>query len=140
MALTTSEMEEKVLAVEAKLNKIYKQPDGLTGLLPAAIIKISELFKAILALKPVIVRGYDSSASKDSYHYWGCAIDVTCADYTELRKAAGLLGFTWTDAKCIHPGHLELTNKLTIGNFQTFRVNGELKMVEESILSLGKVA
>ena len=126
-------MEEKVLAVEAKLDKIYKQPDGLTGLLPAAITKIAELFKAIAILNPVIARGYDSYAPKDSFHYWGCAIDITCSDYVELRKAAGLLGFTSGDSQCVHPGHLEFTEGLEIKDFQSFRVSGDLKIQEKSI-------
>jgi hypothetical protein len=131
MALTTAEMETKILTIESRLNQIYKQPDGLIGLLPAVIVKIAELFKAIQILKPIIVRGYDSYAPKDSYHYWGCVVDIECTDYVQLRKAAKLIGFTWTDVKCPHSGHLEFTNELTIKDFQTFRVNGDLKLVEE---------
>lgn len=134
MALTTAEIENKVATLEARLDKIYKQPDGLTGLLPAVITKIAELFKTIAILDPVITRGYDSYAPKDSFHYWGCAGDITCSDYVELRKAAGLLGFTSADPQCAHPGHLEFTNKLTMKDFETYRVNGELRLVDENEL------
>ena len=133
MPLTIDEIDQRMQTIETRMDQVDRRPAELTGMLPFVIRKIVQLGKDLQAqgVKFSLVRGYDAESSKDGFHYWGCGVDIECTDYVQLRKAAKSIGFTWTDVKCSHSGHLEFTNELTIKDFQTFRVNGDLKLVEE---------
>ena len=103
--------------------------EKFTGMLPAAIKKFEELLTAAAALSPAIVRGYDVTAGKDSFFYWGAACRITVApdDMDDLRAAAEALGITWlTD-----DGDMAYTNGLTIDDFKTYWVNGDLELIPE---------
>lgn len=100
-----------------------------TGMLPAAITKFEELLAAAAALAPIVVKGYDVAAGKDSYFYWGAACRITVApdDMPALKATAEGLGVTWlTD-----DGDMAYTNGLTIDEFKTYQVNGNLELMPE---------
>jgi len=99
----------------------------LTGMLPATIRKIEELLDVSIPLNPQVVKGYDSTAGKDSYYYWGAACRIQCADMAALKASAEALGFLWLS----DDGDMAYTNGLTIEDFQTFRVNGNLELTPE---------
>ena len=99
-----------------------------TGMLPGAIQKFEELLAAVDGLNPVIVKGYDVTQGKDSFFYWGAACQITVApdDMDELQAEAEALGITWLGA-----GMMAFTNGLTIEDFKTYRVNGDLELTPE---------
>ena len=98
-----------------------------TGMLPGAIEKFEELLTAVAELNPVVLSGYDASAEKDSFAYWGCGCRIQANDMEALRTEAEALGITWlSDA-----GDMAYTNGLTIDEFKTFRVNGSLELTPE---------
>ena len=67
------------------------------GMLSAAISKFEELLDAAKDLSPIIIKGYDSAAGKDSYFYWGCACQITCSDMGALKVFAESLDILWAD-------------------------------------------
>lgn len=99
----------------------------LTGMLPAVIKKTEELLAAAATLSPQVVKGYDSTAAKDSFAYWGAACRIQCVDMKTLKEAAENLGFSWLS----DDGDLAYTNGLSIDDFQTYRVNGDLELTPE---------
>ena len=100
-----------------------------TGMLPGAIQKFEELLAAVDGLNPVIVKGYDVTQGKDSFFYWGVACRITVApdDQDELQAEAEALGITWLSDN----GDMAYTNGLTIEDFKTYRVNGDLELTPE---------
>ena len=96
-----------------------------TGMLPAAISKFEELITNINNLNPKIIKGYDSSTGQDSYFYWGCACQITCDDMEELKNQAENLDILWA---IDNSGSIAYTNNLTIDDFKTYRVNGNLEL------------
>ncbi len=97
-----------------------------TGMLPAAITKFEDLLTDAAGLNPVVAKGYDAAAGKDSFFYWGCACRITADDMTALKAKAQALGITWlTDA-----GDMAYTNGLDIDDFKTYRVNGSLELTQ----------
>lgn len=98
-----------------------------TGMLPGAIEKFEELLGKVADLEPKILAGYDTSAGKDSFFYWGVACRIQCADMEALKaEAVGLLMFWLSD-----DGDLAYTDCLSIDDFQTYRVNGNLELMPE---------
>jgi len=100
-----------------------------TGMLPGAIAKFEELLAdpAVAALGPVVSKGYDVSAGKDSFFYWGAACRITADDMEALEDAAASLAITWLSSD----GDMAYTNGLTIDDFKTYRVNGNLELTPE---------
>lgn len=100
-----------------------------TGMLPGAIAKFEELLavEAVAAAAPVIAKGYDVTAGKDSLFYWGAACRITCNDMAALEKEAEVLGITWLS----NDGDMAYKNGLTIDDFNTYRVNGNLELTPE---------
>jgi len=99
-----------------------------TGMLPAAIDKFESLLTQATAkeLNPVVTKGYDSTAAKNSYFYWGCACSIQCDDALQLEIDAENLGI-----KCLGDGDFAYTNGLDIDDFKTYRVNGNLELMPE---------
>jgi len=97
-------------------------------MLPASINKFEELLTQAGAKKinPVVTRGYDVTAGKDSYFYWGCACNIQCDDELQLEIDAENLGID-----CLGNGDFAFTNGLDIDDFQTYRVNGNLELMPE---------
>ena len=102
-----------------------------TGMLPGAIQKFEELLTAVAELNPVVAKGYDVTQGKDSFFYWGAASRITVApdDQDELQAEAEALGITWLSGD----GDMAFTNGLTIEDFKTYRVNGNLELTEEEL-------
>ena len=100
-----------------------------TGMLPGAIQKFEELLTAVAELNPVVAKGYDVTQGKDSFFYWGVACRITVApdDMDELKAEAEGLGITWLSDN----GDMAYTNGLTIEDFKTYRVNGDLELTPE---------
>jgi hypothetical protein len=98
-----------------------------TGMLPAAIEKFEELLEKVADLEPAIHKGYDASADKNSFFHWGVACRIQCEDMEALKAEAETLGITWLS----DDGDVAYTNGLTIADFQTFRVNGNLELMPE---------
>lgn len=99
----------------------------LTGMLPAVITAIEALLSDMEALNPQVVKGYDASAGVDNYFYWGVACRIQCSDMSVLRKAAESAGFLWLSDE----GDLAYARGLSIEDFQTYRVNGNLELTPE---------
>jgi len=99
----------------------------LTGMLPGTIVRIEELLEKTADLNPKVVRGYDSLAGKDSYFYWGVACRIQCADMAALKTNAEDMGFLWLS----NDGDLAYIKGLTIDEFKTYRVNGDLELTPE---------
>jgi hypothetical protein len=98
-----------------------------TGMLPAAITQFEDLLTDVTELNPVVAKGYDADAGKDSFFYWGCACRITADDMVALKAKAESLDITWlTDA-----GDMAYTNGLDIDDFKTYRVNGNLELTKE---------
>lgn len=95
------------------------------GMLPGAIVKFESLMLSVSGLNPVIAKGYDCSAGRDSFFAWGCAAQITCDNMTTLRSEAEAIGITWLDDN----GSMTYTNGLDIEDFQTYRVNGNLELM-----------
>lgn len=100
-----------------------------TGMLHGAIQKFEEMLAAVAELNPVVAKGYDVTQGKDSYFYWGVACRITVApdDMDELKTEAEALGITWLS----DTGDMAYTNGLTIDDFKTYRVNGDLELTPE---------
>jgi len=98
------------------------------GMLPAAINKFEELLLLVADLNPQIIKGYDSTAGKDSYFYWGCACQITCSNMSSLKDFAESLDILWADDDS---GEMAFTNGLDITDFKTYRVNGNLELTPE---------
>ena len=99
-----------------------------TGMLPAAIDKFESLLTQATAkeLNPVITKGYDVTQGKDSYFYWGCACSIQCDDALQLEIDAENLGI-----ECLGNSSYAYTNGLDIDDFKTYRVNGNLELMQE---------
>lgn len=95
------------------------------GMLPAAIDKFESLLTAVPTAN--VVSGYNSSAGKDSFFYWGCAARITDSNMTTLRSEAENLGITWLS----DDGDMAYVNNLSIADFKTYRVNGNLELIPE---------
>lgn len=113
-----------------------------TGMLPGAIEKYEELLAIpeVAALDPVVVKGYDASAGKNSFFYWGAACRISCSDMAQLKNITSLglggtlpapvaksLGIVWLS----DDGDMAYTGGLSIDDFKTFRVNGNLELMPE---------
>jgi hypothetical protein len=92
-------------------------------------LKFEALLAEVAALNPVIVKGYDVTQGKDSFYYWGVACQITVApdDMDELQSEAEALGITWLSDN----GDMAFTNGLTIEDFKTYRVNGDVELTPE---------
>ena len=100
---------------------------AFTGMLPAAIERFEALLTAVAALAPVIISGYNVAAENDSFAHWGAACRIQCADMAALKTAAEELGIVWLS----DDGDMAYTARLTIDDFRTFRVNGNLELMPE---------
>lgn len=99
----------------------------LTGMLPAVIKKVEELLVKVAALAPSVINGYQAAAGRDSFYSGGAACRIQCADMASLKTEAVKLGFIWlTD-----DGDIAYTGGLTIDDFKTCRVNGDLNLTEK---------
>jgi hypothetical protein len=100
-----------------------------TGMLADAIQKFEELLVVAAELNPVVVKGYDVMQGKDSFFYWGAACRITVApdDMDELKVGAEGRGIMWLSDN----GDMAYTNGLTIDDFKTYRVNGDLELTPE---------
>lgn len=102
-----------------------------TGMLPAAIGKFQKLLATASNLSPVVEKGYDSDAGQDSFFAWGCACRIAANDMVALETKAEAIGIAWLS----DDGDMAYTNGLTINDFKTFRVNGNLELtLEEEVL------
>lgn len=97
-----------------------------TGMLPGAIAKFEALLESAADLNPKVEKGYDSTTGQDSYFYWGAACRITCNDMAQLEAKAESLGITY-----LLDGDMAYTNGLTIDDFKTYRVNGNLELTPE---------
>lgn len=96
-----------------------------TGMLPAAIEKFEQLLSSFAGA--AVKKGYDSAAGPGSFFYWGCAVRMEAGDMEALKSAAQDAGIVWlSDA-----GDMAYTNGLTINDFKTYRVNGNLELMPE---------
>jgi len=102
-----------------------------TGMLMSAIEKFEELLTETSKLSPVVTKGYDCDAGRDSFLAWGCACRITASDMAALKMKAEALGITW-----LSDGYMAYTAGLTIENFKTFRVNGNLVLMPEKEVKL----
>lgn len=98
-----------------------------TGMLPGAIVKFEELLNAAADLNPQVVKGYDAASGKESFYYWGVACRIQCDDPDALRAECERLGFLWLS----DDGDIAYTGGLSIDDFQTYRVNGNLEWMPE---------
>jgi hypothetical protein len=96
-------------------------------MLPAAIEKFEELLEKVADLEPKILKGYDASAGKASFFYWGAACRIQCEDMEALKTEAEDLLILWLS----DDGDMAYTNGLSIDDFQTYRVNGNLELTPE---------
>jgi len=99
-----------------------------TGMLPAAIDKFEELITLAKDLNPIVVKGYDASQGEDSFFFWGCACQVTCSNMSKLKALAESLDILWATDDL---GCMAYTKGLTIEDFKTYRVSGDLELMPE---------
>lgn len=99
-----------------------------TGMLQAAINKFEEVIVSIEDLNPIVVKGYDPSQGEDSFFFWGCACQITCSNMQQLKESAEAFDILWAidDSGC-----MAYTKGLTIEDFKTYRVNGDLELMPE---------
>lgn len=105
----------------------------LTGMLPVVIDKIEILLKSLAALSPQVVRGYDATAEKTSFFYWGVAVRIECADMAAMKTQAEEAGFTWLSVD----GDIAYRGGRSIVDFQSYRVNGWLELISEEEVQNG---
>ena len=105
-----------------------------TGMLPAAIKKFEELLTSAADLAPRVEHGYGVASGQDSLFSWGVACRMQCEDMPALKKKAKTAGITWLSDE----GDMAYTNGLTIQNFKTFRVNGDLELMPENTIFGGE--
>ena len=98
-----------------------------TGMLPAAISRFEELLEKVADLDPKVVKGYDTSAGRDSFAHWGVACRIHCTDMEGLKVEAEGLSILWLS----DDGDMVYTDGLSIDDFQTYRVNGNLELEPE---------
>jgi len=106
-----------------------------TGMIPAAIVKFEELLASAAALVPRVELGYGVASGQDSLFSWGVACRIQCKDMPALKRKAAAAGITWLSDE----GDMAYTNGLTIQDFKTFRVNGNLELMPENTLFAGEV-
>ena len=99
----------------------------LTGMLPAAISRFGELLEKVAGLEPKIVSGYDASKGKGSFFYWGVACRIQCTNMEVLKAEAEGLSILWLS----DDGDMAYTDGLSIDDFQTYHVNGNLELTPE---------
>lgn len=102
-----------------------------TGMLPAAIERFEALLANAAALNPAVAKGYDATAGKDSFFYWGAGCRIQAADMEALQTEAEALDILWLS----DDGDMAYTNGLAIDDFKTFRVNGTLELTPETKLT-----
>jgi len=96
-----------------------------TGMLPAAIEKFEQLLSSFAGA--AVVKGYNSAAGPDSFFYWGAACRMEAGNMAALKSAAQAIGITWLS----DDGDMAYTNGLTIDDFKTYRVSGNLELMPE---------
>lgn len=124
--------------------------EEFTGMLPAAIEKFEELLKAVP--KSRVVRGFHGAAGYDDLRSWGVVCNIE-GDLESLKTAAIKLGIDWLGGEkssvadvafdsaktaaeklgvSVKESHaFAYTAGLKIDDFKTFRVDGNLKLMDE---------
>ena len=97
--------------------------DEFTGMLPAAIVKFEELMARLP--NPKIQAGYGIHGDENDLRSWGVVCNINCDDAEILAQECNALGITIQQ-----DGSLAYTNGLTIEDFKTYRVNGQLELME----------
>lgn len=98
---------------------------AFTGMLPGAVAKFEELYATLEAagLHPRVTGGYGSHGGDEDLRTWGVVCDMACDDRPTLEAGAALLGIAIQE-----DGSLAYTNGLTIDDFRTNRVQGDLTL------------
>ena len=99
--------------------------DEFTGMLPGAIVKFEELMERLEGLNPKIQAGYGIHGDENDLRSWGVVCNIKCDDAELLAQECADLGITIQE-----DGSLAYTNGLTIADFKTYRVNGQLELME----------
>lgn len=94
-----------------------------TGMLPGAIAKFEELMARLP--NPKVQAGYGVHGDENDLRTWGVVCNIRCDDAEVLVQECADLGITIQD-----DGSLAYTNGLTIEDFKTCRVNGNLELME----------
>ncbi|MDD4339195.1 MAG: hypothetical protein PHV00_05895 [Syntrophales bacterium] len=96
-----------------------------SGMLPAAIEKFEALFAALedLGLNPRVTGGYAKHGDETDLRTWGVVCDMQCDDAGALAAQAAALGIVVQE-----DGSLAYTNGLTLDDFKTYRVQGDLNL------------
>ena len=97
--------------------------DEFTGMLPGAIVKFEELMSRVPNAK--VTRGFSGQGGHDDLRAWGVVCNIACDDMEQLAIEAKALGIGIQE-----DGSLAYTNGLTIEDFKTYRVNGDLELME----------
>lgn len=101
---------------------------AFTGMLPGASQKFEELYAALenQGLHPRVTGGYGSHGGDEDLRTYGVVCDMQCDDRDALEAQAAVLGITVQD-----DGSLAYTNGLTIDDFRTNRVQGDLTLATD---------
>jgi hypothetical protein len=96
--------------------------DEFTGMLPGAIIKFEELLELVPGTR--ILKGFSGAGGEDDLRTWGVVCDLKNTDMELLISTAKSLGI-------IYDGEFSFayTNNLTLDDFKTYRVNGDLVLM-----------
>ena len=101
--------------------------DEFTGMLPAVIVKFEELMARLP--NPKIQAGYGIHGDENDLRSWGVVCNIKCDDAEVLVQECADLGITIQA-----DGSLAYTNGMTLEDFKTYRVNGDLTMIEQEVL------
>lgn len=96
-----------------------------TGMLPAAAAKFEALYDAleVLELNPRVTAGYSTHGDDSDLRTWGVVVSMACDDMDALADEAAELGIETQE-----DGSLAYTNGLTLADFQSGKVAGDLTL------------
>lgn len=107
--------------------------NAYTGMLPEAIKQCEALIAALKArgIEAKVASNYHHHGDDDDLRTWGVVADIACADSKALAEESAKIGITIQKDGSI--ACLKSSGKtLTIADFKTNRINGDLAKVAET--------
>ena len=98
--------------------------DEFTGMIPAAIVKFEALLDVVPGTR--VTKGFSGAGGENDLRTWGVVCDLSNADMETLINEAEKLGI-----EHLGNGEFAYTGGLTIDDFKTYRVNGDLELIPE---------
>ena len=116
--------------------------NDFTGMIPAAIEKFEALFDALEAkgLKPQVTSQYSAHGGDDDLRTWGVVCGMACSDPAALATEAAKLKINIQPDGSLAFLESEVEGKkLTIADFKTLEIGGDMKRVAKIAVKAEKI-